>query len=478
MTEKSLWQRWETLRQAGTEMTPATTAELAEGLRRLSSAETLYLERLKLTDFRCFSQLSVTFDRNLTVFHGENGRGKSTLLDAAGKALSWVEAGIIGANSRGSAISEDDIRLSDTAGAPADKAEAAVTFSLDRATIPGVLCKRRRGTKGSSVSDLRNLQSVGEMFRTLRATDSVSRPLFLYFAASRGGNYRDKVSQGEFASIGKRLDAVYLGTEAYDRAVQADKSPAQFLGWLAFYGKRARFHPETAEREAAIRKLSQVKDAVRSFWPECTDIRWDAADGWDQIIVERNGVPLQHHQLSDGERMVFFLFGEIAWRLTELNPQGNAAEGSGIVLIDEIELHLHPQWQLTVIESLRKTFPNLQFIITTHSPQVLTTVRRECIRNLPTHIRSVEDLQSPAEQTRSLSSNEILETVMDTASAPTQFEESRWLADCQAAILARRLPKAQALFKKASDYFGPRNSQVMVLKAMLKVAEKAVEEQR
>ena len=475
MTETSLWQRWETLRQAGTEMTPGATAELAEGLRSLSPGENLHLERLKLTDFRCFSQLSVAFDRNLTVFHGENGRGKSTLLDAAAKALSWVEAGIVGANSRGSAMSEDDIRLSDTAETSGDKAETAAAFSLGKATIQGILCKRRRGTESSAVSDLRNLQSVGAMFRTLRATESASRPLLLYFAANRGGDYRARVSQNELRNVGKRLDAVYRGTEAYDRAVQADKSPAQFLGWLTFYGKRAQFHSENAEREAAMRKLSQVKDAIRSFWPECTDVRWDASSGWDQIIVERNGVPLQHHQLSDGERMVFFLFGEIAWRLTELNLQGSAAKGSGIVLIDEIELHLHPQWQLTIIESLRRTFPHLQFIITTHSPLVLTTVRRECIRNLPKHIRDVEDLQSPTDQTRSLSSNDILESVMNTASAPTQFEETRWLAECQTAILERRLPQAQALFKKASDYFGLDNPQVMVLKAMLKVAEKAME---
>lgn len=474
MTEKSLWQQWETLRQAGAEMTLAATAELAEGLRSLSPEENLHLERMKLTDFRCFSQLSVTFDRNLTVFHGENGRGKSTLLDAAAKALSWVEAGIVGANSRGSAISEDDIRLSDTtAETSGDKAETAATFSLGKATIRGILSKRRRGTEGSAVSDLRSLQSVGAMFRALRTTESISRPLFLYLAANRGGNYRAKVSQVEFANVGKRLNAVYRGTEAYNRAVQTEKSPAQFLGWLAFYGKRARFHPETAEREAAIRKLSQVKSAVRGFWPDCTDVRWDAASGWDQIIVERNGVPLAHHQLSDGERMVFFLSGEIAWRLTELNPQGNAAEGGGIVLIDEIELHLHPQWQLTVIESLRRTFPHLQFIITTHSPLVLTTVRRECVRNLPEHIRAVEDLQSPTDQTRSLSSNDILESVMNTASAPTQFEETRWVAECQTAILERRLPQAQALFKKVSGYFGPENPQVMVLKAMLKAAERA-----
>ena len=473
MAKPSLWQRWEHLRETGNEMTPEATAELAKGLRGLEPDEVLQLERMKLTDFRCFSQLSVVFDRNLTVFHGGNGRGKSSLLDAAAKAMSWVEAGIVGANSRGLSISEDDIRLSDTEETSGNRAEADVVFSLDQTAIRGQLLKNRRGTESSAVSDLRNLQSVGAMFRTLRAMESVSRPLLLYFAANRGGDYRAKVSQNELRSVGKRLDAVYRGTEAYDRAVQADKSPAQFLGWLTFYGKRARFHPETAEREAAIHRLSQVKDAIRSFWPECTDVRWDAASGWDQIIVERNGVPLAHHQLSDGERMVFFLFGEIAWRLTELNPQGNAAEGSGIVLIDEIELHLHPQWQLTVIESLRRTFPHLQFIITTHSPLVLTTVRRECVRNLPEHIRAVEDLQSPADQTRSLSSNDILELVMNTASAPTQFEETRWLAECQTAILERRLPQAQSLFKKVSDYFGPENPQVMVLKAMLKAAERA-----
>lgn len=90
-------------------------------------------------------------------------------------------------------------------------------------------------------------------------------------------------------------------------------------------------------------------------------------------------------QLSSGIRTMIGLVADLAYRAVKLNPhlkEQAAAEAKGIVLIDEVDLHLHPAWQQVVIQSLSKAFPKLQFIVTTHSPQVLTTVPRENIRVL------------------------------------------------------------------------------------------------
>lgn len=97
-----------------------------------------------------------------------------------------------------------------------------------------------------------------------------------------------------------------------------------------------------------------------------------------RLAVKKNGREYSVDQLSDGEKCTLALIGDLARRLALANQNSeNPLAGSGIVLIDEIELHMHPSWQRKVFPVLRKTFPNIQFIVTTHSPQVLGEVSNQ-----------------------------------------------------------------------------------------------------
>lgn len=88
-------------------------------------------------------------------------------------------------------------------------------------------------------------------------------------------------------------------------------------------------------------------------------------------------------QLSSGFRTMLAVAMDLARRMAALNPHmENPTESPGVVLIDEIDLHLHPRWQQLVIKGLVEAFPNVQFIMSTHSPQVLTTLREENILKL------------------------------------------------------------------------------------------------
>lgn len=85
-------------------------------------------------------------------------------------------------------------------------------------------------------------------------------------------------------------------------------------------------------------------------------------------------------QLSDGYRNLVAMVADITWRASQLNPHHGAdaaRKATGVVLIDELELHLHPAWQRRVIDDLLATFPNLQFVATTHSPQIIASARPE-----------------------------------------------------------------------------------------------------
>jgi predicted ATP-binding protein involved in virulence len=103
-------------------------------------------------------------------------------------------------------------------------------------------------------------------------------------------------------------------------------------------------------------------------------------------LLDKNGVTLDIYQLSEGERGTLALVLDLARRLTQANPEleDPLTEGKALVLIDEIDLHLHPKWQRTIVERLERTFPSCQFIATTHSPQILGEVEPEKIYFLET----------------------------------------------------------------------------------------------
>ncbi len=140
---------------------------------------------------------------------------------------------------------------------------------------------------------------------------------------------------------------------------------------------------ESSRRQRVLnaegRELGFVCKAIESFVPEYTDLRVTRKPK-PRMLVEKAGQTFSMDQLSDGEKCLIAMIGDIARRLAIANPTlDNPLDGEGIVLIDEIDLHLHPTWQRMVAPRLVETFPGLQFIISTHSPQVLSHVKDKSV---------------------------------------------------------------------------------------------------
>ena len=132
--------------------------------------------------------------------------------------------------------------------------------------------------------------------------------------------------------------------------------------------RRLKKHSEDISRDLP---LFIVKSAL-NYFTEFTSFRI-RRQGTPTMIVEKDGEELDINQLSQGEKSLLALVGDIARRLALLNPSlDNPLEGEGVVMIDEVDLHLHPKWQHNLIDKLVKTFPNVQFILTTHSPHVIS----------------------------------------------------------------------------------------------------------
>lgn len=195
-----------------------------------------------------------------------------------------------------------------------------------------------------------------------------------------------------------------------------------------------------------------MEELFRKIYPDLNHIELvNADDGEDKVALNLEREIIFLHQFSDGQRVLFGLVGDIARRLLLLNDNLDLPfNGQGIVLIDEIELHLHPSWQQKIILILRESFPNIQFIMTTHSPHVLSTVDKTEIRILKNNL-----VEQPNLQTKGVASSDILEQIMGTYSIPIIVKEAIWVNDYLRFIQNNQheSEEAQKLFEKLVNHF-------------------------
>ena len=164
------------------------------------------------------------------------------------------------------------------------------------------------------------------------------------------------------------------------------------------------------------KNLLAVKKAISIFFDEKVNIFIERQFDIDLCFQFKNKA-LYYSELSDGEKAVISLFGDIARRLCDANTSlQNPLEGNGIVIIDEIEQHLHPSWQRQILKKLHKTFPNIQFIITTHSPIIISEIDKDyAVLHFYTNNDGFCDVSMEMNLT-GYDVNKVLERYMDTDS--------------------------------------------------------------
>jgi predicted ATP-binding protein involved in virulence len=328
---------------------------------------------LQLLNFRGIKELSVDFTERTTAFVGINGVGKSTVLDALAIALSQLTWRLVGHPQKARPIALDDIRHGE------DFAHIAVTVELQRKPVSWSIVTNRRKDRSADPlrkSDLEALNTatalLAEEWHTFEKKDRAYAhplPLAVYYHVNRA------VLDIPVQARERVWGPVY---EVYQDALS--RGGADFKRFFMWFRNKEDAENEQRADSPAHRDphLEAVRAAIEAF-TEFRDLRIRRKPLLRMTVV-KHGLELNVAQLSDGERNMLALVGDLAHRLGLLNPMGaNPNDGHGVVLIDEIDLHLHPGWQRTVVASLERTFPNCQFIITTHSPQVIGELAAESV---------------------------------------------------------------------------------------------------
>ena len=366
---------------------------------------------------------------DLTVLIARNGAGKTSVMDAIAIAFgtfvgSFLAGTRVGANQR-------DVRLRLTNPQLREMEPQYPLTIMASGTVNGHQLAWSRNVNssksGTTIKDAKPLTLIGEALqRAVTDNEPVVLPVLAYYGTGRLWKQKKVTEKKVFSS------EFHSRTSGYQDCLDPASSYKFFLDWFR-YAANANAEALNRQREQNVAQSALVESpyagliaAVRGAVDECLK-----SSGWQNlrysfthqsVVMEhpKHGV-LEVGQLSDGVRNMIALVADVAYRMVRLNSHfgADAAKRTpGIVMIDEVDMHLHPEWQQQVLASLRRAFPAIQLIVTTHSPQVLSTVRKEHIRVLGVNVDGESVASEPLARTYGRSNADVLQATMGVNPEP------------------------------------------------------------
>lgn len=436
-----------------------------------SGGAPLRIDRLELSNYRCFSNCVIDLHPSLTVLVAENAQGKSAILDAIAIALDPIVSTIVGTTA--SSFPRGAVHLKrDDAGrmVPALPTKIHATASIaGRAMVTWErelvsVSKRSR----PSTRDLKEVLASSTRLAEASKDDSSNiLPTVAYYRTDRLWTSQSERTRRTGPSTGRGRALGYQDWSSPTSSFGA------FVDWYrsAFSELGASTSKFREKGDRIERQLAAVHEAISSALEPTgwCSLSWQSSwSGDDNQIINGECLAVEHSArgmlplqfLSDGVKNMISLVADLSYRCVRLNPElgvDAAARTPGVVLIDEIDMHLHPRWQQVVVGLLTKAFPCVQFIVTTHSPQVLSTVDYESIRLI--RLDGTNGVVSrPSYQTKGIESADILARLMNVDPVP-QLQESQWLSDYRALLQTTRYDttEGKALWTKIVAHFGADN---------------------
>ncbi len=361
---------------------------------------------LRIKDFRGLRDVALeNLDPKINALVGINGSGKSSLLDCIAILLSRLFGRIRSDRSPGRLFLDSDISNS----APSTTASISVRYGQE--TVTWSVTKTRAGRKKQTISNLEDVKELAARLQNDADDPSKNLPLAVYYPVNRA--VLD-------VPLRIRKRHPFDPIAAFEQALAGGRN--DFRLFFEWFREREDIENEQRVRSskayAGDHQLNAVRHGITSFLPELKQLRIQRSPL--RMVAEKGNETISVNQFSDGEKCLLAMVGDLARRLSIANPGlKSACEGHAVVLIDELELHLHPRWQRLAVPQLLKTFPNCQFFVSTHSPQIVSHLQAHQVLALEAHegvaVHRVE-------QSYGLTSNRILEDIFDVEERPAEIK--------------------------------------------------------
>ncbi|EKS6731308.1 AAA family ATPase [Enterobacter mori] len=470
------------------------------------------LKRIKLINYKAFNELSINLDNDIILIAANNGYGKTGVLEALYLSLSWFYRLVYGSN-QGWKFGDKYISRQINNAVMLVNLEVSVGNNKNPS---GYQIGIARTLGASSVkSEYAEFKELAEMYMEFQDSGIVA-PMFAYYSVERGKNYPD----GGFTSAiesgsGKLLDKLYpdsslttssnifpnfikwaadikikKSVSGEDELKEKIKSLNEFISLVkksdvadeikhTLINQKKKeiesiFENQSTKKSTNLDRMEKIVDMVFAlgchFIDDITSFQLkydDKLEALDLVCVKR-GCEFSASYLSHGEKSTLSLLFDIALKLIYTYGTEDPFNGQGIVFIDEIELHLHPSWQQTLLNKLKNAFPNVKIIATTHSPNILNTVEEQAIRKIKFEDNrfyiEIPDFSYGAE------SSQVQNDIQDVAARP-DVEPVQNLARFRELMKKDQYdtPEAQALLKKILKWGDAHDPDVTKLKIDLEL---------
>lgn len=374
------------------------------------------IDNIQIKNYRRFENLSIDFNSRMNVIIGNNGVGKTSILDALSIGIGSIFLGIEANSSPG--IKKEDIRfISRKIGSTIDRQpQFPVVISCAGEIVnKKISWIRQLNTKSgrTNYGDAANIKNIAsDLQNSVRNGDAnVILPIISYYGTGRLWAQKHESSQ---KTIDNRL-------QGYTDCLSVESNEKLMLKW---FEKMTYIQLQDG---TVIPELKAVKSAIADSYMESgadvndVQVTFNVKSHQLEITyIDENNNYQRHpfHELSDGYRNTLSLIADIAYRMAVLNPQflGDVTKKTpGIVLIDEVDLHLHPIWQKRILKTLKNVFPLVQFIVTTHSPSIISSAKADELL-----ILDGDSCRNFEYEVYGKDSNSVLTEIMETSERPDE----------------------------------------------------------
>ncbi len=420
------------------------------------------INHLHLQNFRAYKELSIDFHPNFNIIIGGNGVGKTAILEALTISIGSFFLGIDYAENR--SIQNEDIRI------VTQDFDINQKFPVKIDTIGeinGEVIEWTRELTGAKTKTTHvNAKNIKEIAKKMQdnirdGKPDIHLPLLVYYSTER--LWKERPDTNPLKNM--RLH------DGYYNGLKATSNNKFFVKWFE------KEEMVLLQQRKETFGLNVVRKAVVECIENCKNIYFDF--NRKELVLEfidkhhpeqTKRMPFKY--LSDGVRNMLAMIADIAFRCAVLNPhfQTEAARKTeGIVLIDELDLHLHPAWQRHVVKSLKDTFPNIQFIVTTHSPLILSASQDKVIT-----INEDENGEAKAyyrQHTYGKTANDVLKNIMNT---PERINEVQELLDEYFELIENgegNTDNSKEIGKKLKGYLGQDDTELMRAEMLLSFRE-------
>jgi predicted ATP-binding protein involved in virulence len=422
----------------------------------------MHIQKVIIKNFRCFEHLEVNLDPDINIFVGNNGSGKSALLDGIAAAMyPYVRLIQERVNKEYKRKEESPVLQRDLpAKQEGSKRKTQTDFNVSATGFPlwTIIYKKPPNNNDNEritvdieyyylmEAEFRELYSAIEnQCDTIKNEPKSELSIIAYYKSNR-----------HLTNIGDLENIPNKSFDRFDALNNAFDATANFTDLATWFFVRdfqeLREGKNRKDINFELPDLKQVRNAISTIIAPNARVYFSGATSaklmveWTMETGEKRELLLS--QLSAGYRNMLALVMDFARRLAQANPNmENPLAAEAILMIDELDLHLHPTWQQKIIPDLKKVFPNTQIIATTHSPEVVTTVQQNQVKILEDY--QIKECPSP---TRGMKSSDIVRYVLGLSDLRPDTEESRTLTQLFEAIDNGQLEEAKRLKKELQHW--------------------------